>query len=212
MVLGKIIWTISGVNHPLVEQWTGSWLAIILVGILGLFTHRFINKTGFPEIWDINISNKWRFLVPGLLGLLVAVVEIIISLEQKLPKDIHVPFPYSIPVYLTGGIFLEMLYHFIPIILLTWLVSDILLKKKWQSQVFWIFAILLSLWEPTMQIIGMLNMEMITSLLFSIMLFIFIFVANMVPLALFRKYGFLAPVVFRISDYLLWHVIFPMIG
>jgi len=125
---------------------------------------------------------------------------------------IHVPFPYSIPVYLTGGILLEMLYHFIPIVFLTWIISNLLLKKKWQNQVFWILAILLSLWEPIMQISGMLNMGMITSLLFSIMLFIFIFMANIIPLALFRKYGFLAPVIFRLSDYLLWHIIFPAIG
>ena len=212
MLFGKIAWTIGNVNHPLVQQWTGSWLAIILVGILGLLVYYGVSrKTGFPDIWDANVSNKCRFLIPVILGLSIAAIEIIISLVQHLPKDIHVPLPYSIPVYLTGGIFLELLYHFIPIVLLTWLISNLVLKQKWQKQVFWILAILLSLWEPIMQIVGMMSMGMISGLLFTVLLFTFIFTANIIPLALFRKYGFLAPIAFRLADYLLWHIIFPVI-
>lgn len=212
MLSGKIAWTIGGVNHPLVQQWTASWPAIILVGIVGLLVYYGVSrKVGFPSLWDGGVSNNQRLLIPAILGLSVAAIEIAISLLQHLPKDIHVPLPYSIPVYLTGGIFLELLYHFIPILLLTWVISGLVLKDRYQDRVFWISAILLALWEPAMQLLGMLNMGMVSSLPFAIMLFVFIFTANIIPLALFRRYGFLAPVVFRMTDYLLWHIIFPAI-
>ncbi|WFN35217.1 hypothetical protein L1S32_03605 [Methanogenium sp. S4BF] len=52
-------------------------------------------------------------MYPVILGLVFALVEIRVVLAMNLPA-IHVAFPYSIPVYLSGGIFLEILYHLIP--------------------------------------------------------------------------------------------------
>ena len=212
MLSGKIVWTFADVDHPLVQQWTASWTAIIVVGVLGILVYYGVSKrVDFPQIWDEGVSNKQRLLLPALLGLAVAAIEIVISLLQHLPKDIHVPLPCSIPVYLTGGIFLELLYHFIPILLLMWVVSGLVLKDRYQNRVFLISAILLALWEPAMQLVGMLSMGMLTSFVFAIFLLVFVFIANIIPLALFRRYGFLAPVVFRLADYLLWHIIFPAI-
>ena len=210
MLLGKAVWTYTGVDHPIVQNWTGSWLALILAAFFGFIAIKLAEKTGFPDILDEKISNKERFFYPALLGFAFAIIEILVGLAMGLP-NIHVPFPFSIPVYLSGGIFLEIIYHLIPTVFLVWLISNVLLKGKHQGQVFVVVAILASLWEPVMQITGMYRMGILTGTVFGAGLFIFIFAGNLIPITLFRKYGFLTPVVWRLTDYSLWHVIWPMI-
>jgi len=210
MLLGKAICTYSGVDHPIMQNWTGAWPALILAAFFGFIAIKLAEKTGFPDIRDEKISNKKRFLYPVLLGIAFAIIEILVGLAMTLP-NIHVPFPYSIPVYLSGGIFLEILYHLIPTVFLVWLGSNVLMSGKRQNEVFVAAALLASLWEPVMQITGMHRMGMLTGMVFGAGLFIFIFAGNLIPITLFRKYGFLAPVVWRLTDYSLWHVIWPMI-
>jgi hypothetical protein len=210
MLLGKAVWTYFGLDHPIVQNWTGAWSAILLAAFFGFVAIKLARKTGFPDIWDEKISNKERFLYPVLLGIGFALIEILVGLAMGLP-DIHVPFPFSIPVYVSGGIFLEILYHLIPTVFLIWFISNIVLKGKRQDEVFVAVAVLASLWEPVMQITGMLQMGMLPGMVFAAGLFIFIFAGNLIPLTLFRKYGFLAPVIWRLTDYSLWHGIWPMI-
>jgi len=210
MLLGKAVWTFFGVDHPIVQNWTGTWWAILLAAVLGFLAVKIAGKTGFPDIWDEHISNRERLLYPVLLGLAFAFVEILVGLAMGLP-NIHVPFPFSIPVYVSGGIFLEILYHLIPVVFLIWLISNVLLKGKRQTEVFVVVAVLASMWEPVMQITGMYQMGMLPGMAVAAGLFIFIFAGNLIPIALFRKYGFLAPVIWRLTDYGLWHVIWPMI-
>ncbi|AKB84521.1 hypothetical protein [Methanococcoides methylutens] len=210
MVLGKATWEYFDVNHPIVQQWTATWSAIIVVALLGAVCIKLAPKAGFPEIWDQKIPNKQRIVIPILLGIGFSIIEILVGLALQLP-NIHVKFPLSIPVYVSGGIFLEILYHLIPVVALTWLISTILLKGERQNQAFIAVAILASLWEPVMQITGMQQMGMLTSAFFAVGLFIFIFAGNLIPITLFRKYGFLAPVIWRLADYSIWHVIWPIL-
>jgi len=120
MGLGKVVWTYFGVDHPIVQNWTGAWSAIIPSAFFGFIAIKLGEKTGFPDIRDEKVSNRQRFLYPALMGFGFAIIEILVGLAMNLP-NIHVPFPFSIPVYLTGGIFLEILYHLIPIVFLVWL-------------------------------------------------------------------------------------------
>ncbi len=210
MILGKGIWTYFGVDHPIVQNWTGAWPAILLAAVFGYIAIRLTGKTGFPDIWDERISNRERLLYPVLLGVAFAFVEILVGLAMNLP-NIHVPFPFSIPVYVSGGIFLEILYHLIPVVFLVWLISNVLLKGERQGEVFVVVAVLASLWEPVMQIAGMYQMGLLPGVVVGAGLFIFIFAGNLIPITLFRKYGFLAPVIWRLTDYGLWHVIWPTI-
>jgi hypothetical protein len=210
MFLGKAVWTYFGVDHPIVQNWTGAWWAFILAAFFGFIAIKLAEKTGFPDIWDEKISSKERFLYPVFLGFAFALIEIMVGLAMNLP-NIHVTFPFSIPVYLSGGIFLEILYHLIPTVFLIWFISYVFLKGERQDEVFVLVAVLASLWEPVMQITGMYQMGMLPGIVFGAGLFIFIFAGNLIPITLFRKYGFLAPVIWRLTDYSLWHVIWPMI-
>ena len=210
MVIGKVIWTSFQLDHPIVQQSINSWVAIILAAVLGFIALKLAQRTGFPDIWDKRISNKQRFLIPILFGLGFAIIQIIL-VASVLHLDIPmVKFPLSIPVYLFGGIILEIFYRLIPMVFLVWLISNLILRKRWQEQVFWVVAILLCLLEPVMQTIGMYQMGIITDILLTAILFAFVFAGNLIPTYFFRKYGLLAAIVWRLTDYLIWHIIWPL--
>jgi hypothetical protein len=210
MIIGKVIWTSFRLDHPIVKQSINSWVAIGLAAVLGFIALKLAQRTGFPDMWDRRISSKQRFVIPILFGLGFAVIQIIL-VALVLHLDIPmVNFPLSIPVYLFGGIILEIFYRLIPMVLLVWLISNLILGKRWQEQVFWVVAILLCLLEPVMQTIGMYQMGILANILLAAILFIFVFAGNLIPTYFFRKYGFLAAIVWRLTDYLIWHIIWPL--
>jgi hypothetical protein len=206
MFMGKVIWIAFKVDHPLVQQSTNSWTMYFLAAILGFVALKLAQKTGFPDIWDIRISNRQRFVIPLLTGLGFGILNIIIAYVMQLDVPM-VAFPFSIPVYMSVGILMEILLHLIPIVVLLWFLSNVILRKRWQYQVFWVVAILFSLIEPVLQTIGMFQMGIISDISFAVILFTFVFAANMVPIYFFRMYGFLAPVVWRLSFYFIWHIV-----
>jgi hypothetical protein len=206
MFTGKLIWIAFNVDHPLVQQSINSWSIYFLVAILGFIALKLAKRTGFPDIWDKRISNRQRFVIPLLTGLVFGILNIIIALLMELDVPM-VEFPFSIPVYMSVGILMEILLHLIPIVFLFWFLSNVILRKRWQYQVFWVVAILFSLMEPVLQTIGMFQMGIISDISFAAILFTFVFAANMVPIYFFRMYGFLAPVVWRLSFYFIWHIV-----
>lgn len=206
MMTGKVLWITLKVDHFSVQQSLNSWSMYILVSVLGFAALKLAARTGFPDIWDKGISNKQRLLIPLLTGFGFGIIMMIIAYALQLDVPM-VKFPYSIPVYFSGGILSEILFHLIPIVILLWFVSDLVLKKRWQNEVFWILAIFLSLLEPVSQTTGLHQMGIISNMLFTAILFIFIFTANLLPLYFFRMYGFLSAVVWRLSFYMIWHII-----
>jgi hypothetical protein len=210
LIIAKVIWASFQLDHPIVQQSINSWVAVVLAAALGFVALKLAQRTGFPDMWDEKISNQQRFVIPVLFGLGFAVIQIIlVTLVLRLDIPM-VKFPLSIPVYLFGGIILEIFYRLIPMVLLVWLISNLLLRKRWQEQVFWVVAILLCLVEPVMQTIGMYQMGIITDILLTAILFVFVFAGNLIPTYFFRKYGFLAAIVWRLTDYLIWHIIWPL--
>ncbi len=206
MFTGKLIWIAFNVDHPLVQQSINSWSMYFLVAILGFIALKLAKRTGFPDIWDERISNRQRFVIPLLTGLVFGILNIIIALLMELDVPM-VEFPFSIPVYMSVGILMEILLHLIPIVFLFWFLSNVILRKRWQYQVFWVVAILFSLMEPVLQTIGMFQMGIISDISFAAILFTFVFAANMVPIHFFRMHGFLATVVWRLSFYFIWHIV-----
>lgn len=211
VVLSKVVYTLAQLDDPIIEQGVNSWLGILLVAGLGFLALKLAPQAGFPDLWDERVSNRQRFILPMVAGIAFGIGQVILvslTLELEIPM---VVFPLAVLVYLSGGILMEMVFHLIPVVLLVWFFANVLLKQRWQEQVFWIVAILLSLLEPVAQTAGMIQMGIISSPVLAVILFSFIFAANLVPLYFFRRYGFLAPVTWRLSNYLIWHIIWPII-
>lgn len=210
MFIGKLVWSFFRLDHPLVQQSLNSWGVMIAGSILGFISLKLAAGIDLPDIWDKSVSNKQRFLVPVLLGFGFAIIQIFNAILMEIP-NINVEFPLSIPVYLSVGILSEIIFHLVPLILLVWLIYNVILKRKFKKQVFWIVAILICLWEPLLQVSAIYQMGIITNILFFCGLFIFIFAGNLIPVYFIMEYGFLAAIMWRLSFYMIWHIIWPII-
>ncbi len=210
VILGKTILTLFPIDHPILQMQLFNWgwmIAILLAGFVAL---HLATDAGFPQLWDKSIPNKKRFLIPLSLGLACAAIQIIFAIFLKFP-NFNAPFPHSIPAYLAFGTLYEISFHLIPIVLITWLISTIILKEKYSQLIFLLAAVLLSLFEPYTQIRGLIAMEFINGFWVIISFTLLIFLANFIPLILFRKYGFLSMIFFRLTDYSVWHIIWPLV-
>jgi hypothetical protein len=115
----------------------------------------------------------------------------------------NAPFPGSLLFYPGGAIIVEVFYRLIPIPLVMFLVSNLLLRGRWQMQVFWLMAALTSLIEPASQDLPDLRpgTEVVVGLNF-----IDDYAMNFFQAVMFRRYGFLASIILRVAMYLVWHV------
>jgi len=187
-----------------------NWKFFVPVAILGLVGVWLSQKTGFPAMWDARISSGQRFLIPALLGLAGASILVLLNLAQPLGQ-INVPFPASILFYVYGGIESEIVSHLIPIPFFLWLISSLILRNRWQAQVFWGVAIVLSLVEPLGMISVLSQMGLLAQSIIPLFMVMVTYGINLIGAYLFRKSGFLAPLTMRLSLYLIWHVVFGAI-
>lgn len=123
-------------------------------------------------------------------------------------RSIHIAFPASAYVYAAGAIAVECLYRLIPVSILYALIARLILRGRGEGAVFWALALLSSLIEPLSQA-PLAGAE--PSLVW--VLFGFIFLFNLSEAALWRRFGWPAPILSRLSFYAVWHVIFgPMLS
>lgn len=171
-----------------------TWQVLVIVAVLGLVGLWLSRKTGFPEIFDAEVSNRQRFLTPVLLGLASGVLLLLLDLIQPI-EEIHVLFPVSVAFYAYGGIVSEILLRLFLIPLFLWLISFVLLRNRWQEQVFWSTAIVLSLLEPLGQVGAALQAGVLgeTVGLTIALSFAVAYGVNLLSAYIYRKSGFLDP-------------------
>jgi hypothetical protein len=211
-VISKFIIVLARLDHPLVKQGVFSWVGIIVISALGFIAIVLAPRAGISDMWNEKVSNRQRFTIPMLVGAGLAIIEVVMDALSVLPEAPTVNLPLSIPVYLTGGILSEILLHLIPVVLLMWIIGTVILRGKWQVQVFWVVAVLISLLEPVLQIGGSYQMGLLSNAGIAAALFAYIFAVNLTLICFFRKYGFLAAIVCRLALYLIWHIIWPVIS
>lgn len=115
-------------------------------------------------------------------------------------KSIHIAFPYSAFAYTAGAVVIESLYRLIPIPIAVW-IGRLVLRERGMPIIFWVVAILMSLIEPLSQASVLSDQPFIFAVIA-----IFIFFFNLLQASLLKRYGVAAPLITRISFYLIWHV------
>jgi hypothetical protein len=195
-------------------------IALLLYGGLGFIGLVLTRKLGLPEIWDSAVSNRQRFLIPALVGLGVGAViiigDLIFSPINGIGHFPHPPFPTSIFASIGAAIGEEVMFRLFFISFWTWLVSKIILRGRWQTQVYGFISIVSAIafglghlpgvmflqgWTSMAQVPSMLLVEMI--LLNGIL--------SLFAAYYSKKYGFLAPVGIHFWADILWHVIWGLI-
>jgi len=186
-----------------------TWPALILISALGFVGVWAASKTGFPEMWDTTISNQQRFLMPALLGLGLGFVAVGIARFQPLGQ-IDVAFPLSLPFYLYGGIVSEILLRLFLLPVPLWFLSSLLLRGRWQSPIFWGLAVITALLVPWDALGGLFQRGLLNQgIPVGVWVFVaFAFSVNVLVAYEYRTFGFIAPVMLRLSYYLVWHILF----
>lgn len=193
-----------------------SWGAIGIIGLLGFAGVYVLNLTGLKKLWDVEVGIKNKIILPLLIGLLLGSIHSLydmfsgagdqIAANMGL-EGIHLAFPYSIPVYLGGAIIVSTIYYLIPISIIVYLVSRLILKGKAEAIVYWSAGILIAFYEPlTNPGISIIQEVGLVALPMSISVLIF----NLVTILFIRKYGFIAALLLRIGHYAVWHIIYPV--
>jgi hypothetical protein len=189
-----------------------AWPVILGFGLAGIAGVWLSHRTGFPSAWDTRVSNRQRFLYPIAIGLLIGVLMAgldTLTHGARIFAEIYglerfnAPFPGS-PLFYTGGaILVEVIYRLVPIPLLLWLISSLALRGRAQTQLFWVLAILTSLFEPVTQLLDAFDRGLVGLALAQGAPG---FALNLSQAVLFRRYGFLAAIVARVAMYLVWHI------
>ena len=195
-------------------------IMLILYGGLGFFGLKLSQKIGFANIWDLKVSNKQRFLIPALvgggIGIFFILADLIFSKFHTLGSIPHPPFPTSFVTSATAGIGEEVIFRLFFISFWVWFVSYIILKKRWQNQIFWIVTLFSALafalghFPSVMILFGFNTIQEIPFVLISEIILLN-GVISFFAAYYFREYGFLAAVGIHFWTDIIWHVIWGMI-
>ena len=189
---------------------------LILYGGLGFLGLKLSQKLGFADIWDSKVSNKKRFLIPALVGIAIGVffifVDSTLSRFHTLGPLPHPPFPTSLVASAVAGIGEELIFRLFFISFWVWLISHMILKRRWQNQIFWIIAILSALafaFGHIPSVMLLFDLKTISEIPLALMSEIILpnGVLSLFTAYYLKKFGFLAPVGIHFWTNVVWHVI-----
>ena len=183
--------------------------AIWLVGWVGVFL---APRTGFTDMWQNDIPYLKRWVIPFLIGLGFGVLSIIFDLLQPLGEGSLVKFPASLVAYPLAGILEEIIFRLFLTTTIVWIISEMLLRGRWQEVVFWGTSIFLGIFYTLSQINIYYSLMGTLDLLTVAQFFIMIAANFIVAALLYRKFGFLAALSMRMGDYLIWHILWGAIA
>lgn len=140
-----------------------------------------------------------------ILGLVVVGLDAATGFSDLIARrleidSIHIDFPASALVYAAGAVAVECLYRLIPISTLYYLIAYLALRGRGEAAIFWTLAVLTSSIEPLSQA-GLAGDGPLVGLLFA-----FIFAFNLMEAMLWRRYGWIALLLSRLTFYFIWHV------
>lgn len=183
--------------------------AIVLIGALGLGAER---STGLPDAFADLARERRGFLLAAAAGLAYGVLTILLPGGNPVAVGEwpHVAWPWSVPFYTFGAIFLEFLLRLGALCIFVWIVHVLILRRRWLTPVFWAVNCVVALYEILPATIaqatsgrwGAVALTPIEPLYWS----------NVFEGWLLFRFGWFAPIVFRLAFYLVWHVIYGGLG
>jgi hypothetical protein len=191
-------------------------IILVFYGGLGFLGLKLARKIGFSDIWDSEISNRQRFLIPAIVGIgtgiLIIIGDAIFSQFHDLGPLPHPPFPSSIIASITAGIGEEVIFRLFFVSFWVWLISNVILRKRYNNQVFWIITVLSAIafaagHVPSLMIL--FEFETLYDVPIAILIegFLLNGVLSIFAAYYFRKYGFLTAVGIHFWADVVWHVI-----
>lgn len=192
--------------------------AYLLAGVLGVVL---ASRVGVPSAPALADRSAWRRLLvwSALPGLAAATFDLALNLlplfRDRAVESAHaagltwfnVALPWSIPHYVHAAVLSECVFRLGPIPVVTWLVSNLALRGRAQGQVFWVAAMLMALVEPIEQAVFShgASLARLTPMEAGFTLYGVGF--QLFEAWLFRRFGWPAPIAYRLGYYLIAHVL-----
>jgi membrane protease YdiL (CAAX protease family) len=202
-------------SKPVVALVTAA-VMLVVYGGLGFIGLQLSQKLGFSTLWNSEVSNRQRFLIPLFVGVGTGVLFIAVGAVLKrwhtLGSLPHPPFPTSIVASAAAGIGEEVIFRLFFIPFWTWLISAVILKGKWSGEVFWMVAIFSALafaFGHLPSVMFVLEIEKVNQVPAVLMGEIILLngILSLLAAYYFRQYGFLAAVGIHFWTDVVWHVI-----
>ena len=195
-------------------------LILVFYGGLGYVGLRLSRVIGFADIWDENVSNRQRFYIPAVVGVLIGIffilTDLVVSQFYTVDALVHPEFPMSIVASITAAIGEEIIFRLFFIPFWLWLISWVLLKQRYFDQIFWILAILSALLfavghiPSAMALLGVDSADQIPPIILGEILLLNSVLS--IPAAYYmRQYGFLAAVGIHFWTDVVWHVLYGLV-
>ncbi len=182
--------------------WDTSNFLWLILGVPFLFL---FDRLQIPNFWENKIAIKHKLYFPIAIGAIfgfldIFVIKILMHPEpySSLPPYLQ-PFPYSLFLFFSGALEIEVFYRLIPISLIL-LLSLVIKKNSYSNYFFWIAAVLTAIREPLEQ----LPSEGTLLIAYS---FVTGFLMNFSQVIYFKKYGFISCLFIRLGHYLFWHIL-----
>jgi len=194
-------------------------IVLVLYGGLGFIGLVLSRKIGLPDIWDSAITNRQRFLIPAIIGigigLVLVVADLLFAPFNGIGRFVHPPFPISVVAAITAGIGEELMFRLFFISFWTWLIGQVILRGRWQTQVYWVVSVFSALafamghLPSVMFLFGWTDISQVPPILLAEMILLNGLLA-MVAAYLFKKFGYLAPVGVHLWADVVWHVLWGL--
>lgn len=191
---------------------------VVLLGLLGLLADRSLSDgRRFPEPFADAARDRRGLLLAAATGAAYGLLTLVQDLAAPgagnplaLVEWPHVPWPWSLPFYAFGAIFLEFLLRLGALCLLVWLVHVVMLRRRALMPVFWTINAVVAAYEILPSALADARAADWAA----------VAAAPLAPLYwtnlfegwLLLRYGWPAPIVFRLVFYLVWHVAYGGLG
>jgi membrane protease YdiL (CAAX protease family) len=205
----------TSASRPVIALATAGMMLIVYGG-LGFLGLQLAQKLGFSALWDPEVSNRQRFLIPAGIGvgtgLFFVVADTFLKRWHTFGALPHPPFPTSIVASAVAGIGEEVIFRLFLIPFWMWLISTVILKGRWQSKVFWGVAVFSALvfalghLPSVMVVLGIKSVSQIPAVLMGEIILLN-GIVSLFAAYYFRQYGFLAAVGIHFWTDIVWHVL-----
>jgi hypothetical protein len=191
-------------------------IMLLVYGGLGFLGMVLSQKIGFAPLWSTTNAVRQRLLIPGLigatLGMFFILADSFLSKFHTLGAIPHPPFPTSIVASASAGIGEEVIFRLFFISFWVWLVSSVILGRKWQNQIFRIVTVASALafaFAHIPSVMFLFGLKTIGDIPLALMSEIILLngLLSIVTAYYFKTYGLLAAVSIHFWADVVWHVI-----
>lgn len=176
-------------------------IVLLLLFLIGLVLFSLLLKDGTFAIY--RSGNYKGILLALALAVPFAIVAISVDIKFPFPKDMNVAYPNSLFFYPAIGYVAEFVFHVLPFGLLYLLLGRVFSGTD-EQRIIWVSLLSAALLEPIFQVAYASSEDSRGVLVF---VAVHLFLINTAQLMLFKSFDFLSMYAFRLSYYLLWHIV-----